>query len=294
MKRNQNQNDRNLKFYVIFFCIASLFTACVSQKKIDQISVLKKENAALKVQLDGAVTNNKVLLEEKLKQKIIDSLSSSQATVYLDSIEKATGRAFDEVEKAALKDRLALSKNLNVTVKRNYENVKILGEILNQNTYIRYKAGAIFIQGQYTINDENWKAAFNTFVPIIDSIIGFATRHPSKKFNASIAILGFSDPTAIASDGPLYDDLLKRVGKATATSAELNIVLSQLRAEAVAKVFDDISILKFCKSGLFSNIALTIYPIGRGEELPDPSLQNAPIDDERRRAVIAYWSLLPQ
>ncbi len=294
MKPSQNQNNHFLNYVTLFCAIISLFTACVSQKKIDQISVLQKENVALKAQLEGLVTNGKTVLEEKGKQKFIDSLSVSQATLYLDSIEKATGIEFNEVEKAALKDRLTLSKNLNVTIKRNYENVKILNEILSQNTYVRYKAGAIFIQGQYTINDENWRAAYNTFVPIIDSIISFATRHPSKKFHANIAILGFSDPTAIANDGPLYDDLLKRVGKTSATSAELNIVLSQLRAEAVAKVFDDISVLKFCRSGLFNSIVLTIYPIGRGEELPDPSLQNAPIDDERRRAVIAYWSLLPR
>jgi outer membrane protein OmpA-like peptidoglycan-associated protein len=292
----KNEKPSNLFSSVASFAAIYLLllSACVSQKKLNEIAVLQKENEALKGKLDTEIVNNKNLLQEKAKLKSIDSLSEAKSINYLDSINIATNKDFDAVAQAQSRDKLALSQSLNITIKRNYDNVKILSEILNLNTFTRFKAGAIFGQGQYNISDELWKTAFNTFVPIMDSIITFVAKHPNKKFNASIAILGFSDATAIDNTGPLYADLIKRLNKTETSNAALNLMLSQLRAEAVAKVFDDISVLKFCKSGLYNNLALTIYPIGRGEELPDPSLKGAEANDERRRAVIAYWSLLPQ
>jgi hypothetical protein len=143
------------------------------------------------------------------------------------------------------------------------------------------------------IDDGVWRTAFNTFSPVIDSIITFTRKHPEKKFKASIAVLGYSDASPI-KNVVLRNDLITRLGKANATSSDLNLQLSQLRSEAVARVFDEASVQKLCKSGLFSSIELSIYPIGRGEELADPSLINSPLGDERRRAVIVYWSLLPQ
>lgn len=36
-----------------------------------------------------------------------------------------------------------------------------------------------------------------------------------------------------------------------------------------------------------------MLPQGRGEEFPNPSVRDYKTDDERRRVVNVYWSLLP-
>jgi outer membrane protein OmpA-like peptidoglycan-associated protein len=292
---------------LLLLCILCAPTSCRSKRKIVEatpiaipdtnaakIAALQSENAALRGKLEQEIAQNKILLEEKIKLRTIDNSSKERSAIYFDSIVAATNKDFDAVANAQQKaEQLALAQKLNVNIKRNYDDVKIISDILTLNTYVRFKAGAIFGPGKYVIDDAVWRSAYNTFTPVIDSIVSFTKKHPDKKFKASIAILGYSDASPI-KNAALRNDLITRMSKPDATSADLNLQLSQLRAEAVAKVFDEVSVQKLCKSGYFNNIDLSIYPIGRGEELADPSLANSPLGDERRRAVIVYWSLIPQ
>ncbi len=291
----------------IFLCLLGTTTSCRSKRKIveappiavpdtnaAQIAALQSENAALRSKLEQEIAQNKMLLDEKIKLRTIDNSSKEKSALYFDSIVVATNKDFDAVANAQQKaEQLALAQKLNVNIKKNYDDIKIVSDILNLNTYARFKAGAIFGPGKYVVDDAVWRAAYNTFAPVLDSIVGFVKKHPDKKFKASIAILGYSDASPIKNT-VLRNDLITRMGKPDATSADLNLQLSQLRSEAVSKIFDEVAVQKLCKSGLFSNIDLGIYPIGRGEELADPSLASSPLGDERRRAVIVYWSLLPQ
>jgi hypothetical protein len=66
-----------------------------------------------------------------------------------------------------------------------------------------------------------------------------------------------------------------------------------MRAESVGFVFKDVSTLKTCKDNLYKKLNITIIPQGKGEEIPDPALINPSDDDERRRAVVVFWSVIP-
>jgi hypothetical protein len=129
----------------ITFAILSLTISCRTKKIVLQpttaptdntsalqIAALQSENAALKGKLEAEIAQNKILLEEKIKLKTIDSSSKERSSIYFDSIVTATNKDFDAVAKAQQKDeQLMLSQKLNVNIKRNYNDVKIMSDILN-------------------------------------------------------------------------------------------------------------------------------------------------------------------
>ena len=87
--------------------------------------------------------------------------------------------------------------------------------------------------------------------------------------------------------------LLDKLNKSEATNQELNKELSRLRAGSATIVIRQIITTEKNASDKLSKLSVEMLPQGRGEELPNPSVRDYKTDDERRRVVNVYWSLLP-
>jgi hypothetical protein len=291
----------SILFAVCLFSFTIFNTACVSKKKLSITKNLEEvnksliaENLALKGKLGEEIEKNKEAANKKGLLKEIDSSALAKILNFLDSSGKQADKDLLEPENLSSSQKNEFGEKLKLALSYNLNNVKIIGETLNLKTFILFKTGAMFKPGGYVIEDDTWKLALNAFSPVLDSIIQFVTKYPNNKFEASIAILGFSDASPVGKGGALFKMLTQKLNNMDADKATLNRELSQIRAEAVASVFEDLAAIKICKNNLSKNISLNIFAMGKGEELADPSLAGTPDNDERRRAVIAYWNVIPK
>ncbi len=293
---NKSSNIIYLGSIVLIFLITS--TSCINRKSNSSYKSiaagLAAENKELKGKLDAEIKKNKDAAHQKNLSKEIDSSSLVKIVSFLDSSSKQADNDVQEPENLNTKQKIAFGEKLKVALNKNLNNVKIISETLSLNTFVRFKTGALFKPGGYVIEDDSWKQALNAFTPVMDSIINFILRHPNTKFEASIAILGFSDASPIGKGGALEKMLTAKLNNPDADKATLNRELSQIRADAVAAIFEDLAAIKICKNNLNKNINLNIFSIGKGEELADPALAGTPDNDERRRSVIAYWNVIPK
>jgi phosphoribosylformylglycinamidine (FGAM) synthase PurS component len=156
-----------------------------------------------------------------------------------------------------------------------------------------YNLAAFFGPGGYKIPEEKKKLAIQYFSPIIDSLTKFSNKYEGVYRNARIIVNGYSDATNISTGSALYKMLADYLKKTDPTKAELNAALSALRAEEIATF-----LLERLKETAYTfksvdKISFENVQAGYGEKLPDASIHNYKTNDDRRRIVIAFWSVLP-
>jgi outer membrane protein OmpA-like peptidoglycan-associated protein len=156
-----------------------------------------------------------------------------------------------------------------------------------------FNLAAFFGPGGYKIPEEKKKLAIQYFSPIIDSLTKFSNKYEGIYRNARIIVNGYSDATNISKASALYKMLAGYLNKTEPTKAELNAALSALRAEEIATFL--LQRLKETASTFTSvdKITFEYVQAGYGEKLPDASIHNYKTNDDRRRIVIAFWSVLP-
>jgi outer membrane protein OmpA-like peptidoglycan-associated protein len=156
-----------------------------------------------------------------------------------------------------------------------------------------FNLAAFFGPGGYKIPEDKKKLAIQYFSPIIDSLTKFSNKYETVYRNARIIVNGYSDATNISNGSALYKMLAGYLNKTNPTKAELNAALSALRAEEIANF-----LLKRLKETAYTfksvnKITFENTLAGYGEKLPDASIHNYKTNDDRRRIVIAFWSVLP-
>lgn len=156
-----------------------------------------------------------------------------------------------------------------------------------------YNLAAFFGPGGYKIPEEKKKLAIQYFSPIIDSLTKFSNKYEGVYRNARIIVNGYSDATNISIGSTLHKMLASYLKKNDPTKAELNAALSALRAEEIAAF-----LLQRLKQTAYTfksvdKITFENVQAGYGEKLPDATIHNYKTNDDRRRIVIAFWSVLP-
>jgi hypothetical protein len=156
-----------------------------------------------------------------------------------------------------------------------------------------FNLAAFFGPGGYKIPADKKSLAIKYFSPIIDSLTKFSNKYESIYRNARIIINGYSDATNISKGSGLYKMLASYLNKTDPTKGELNAALSALRAEEIATF-----LLQRLKETAYTfksvnKISFENAQVGYGEKLPDPTIHNYKTNDDRRRIVIAFWSVLP-
>jgi outer membrane protein OmpA-like peptidoglycan-associated protein len=169
----------------------------------------------------------------------------------------------------------------------------MIDEGLDKSNRTLFEMAAFFGPGGYIIPEDKYSLAKEYFSPVIDSLLKFSNKFSAVNRTASIVLNGYADATGIGEGSNLYNLLLSRLNKTTATKEELNTALSDLRAENLRIFLNDM--IKERASEFINYITLIIENIrrGMGEQLPDPKITDYTVDDARRRIVLCYWSVLP-
>jgi hypothetical protein len=164
---------------------------------------------------------------------------------------------------------------------------------LSKPTKKLFSLAAFFGPGGYIIPKDKYAIATEYFSPIIDSLLKFSNNYESLLRTASIMIEGYADATKIAPNTPLYKTLAAFMHRKTPSKQELNTALSALRAIEIRQFLDMLVKEKTNSFVSIDKVTFFNFESGMGEILPDPAIRNYTTNDERRRIVLIYWSVLP-
>jgi hypothetical protein len=287
----------------LFFLVITVafLTSCSGGKKVKTLKQNITESKSLQQQvLEGIEKADKARVT-KFENKQLDEATNGKIEQYLDSVEKVTKNHLmdDSIllsRKIRHKEIYSLTQRiyqLTQEAKANLDNVNMINELLATNTFTQFNTGAFFGPGQYVIGSDMMEQSSVAFGPVADSILKFAEKFPGKKLTATLVILGYADGQAIAPESNLAATLLQKMGKETATSPELNRELSRLRAGSVSLLMMKMIRDKALGKPAYAGLSYNTLPQGRGEEYPNPKISDYQQDDERRRVVFVYWSILP-
>jgi hypothetical protein len=213
----------------------------------------------------------------------------------IKTLEKRIGTPEDyAANSASIKSRvLLLDSEVNKSAAARKYSFDMIEESLSKSTKTLFSLAAFFGPGGYAIPEEKLEKARIYFSPVIDSLIKFSNKYAEAPRTATIIVNGYADATQISKGSKLYNELAASLKVDEPTKEQLNIRLSALRAEELSKLFTKTIEAKSGKFIALPKITFENLEVGRGEQLPDPTIKNYKVNDERRRIVIVYWSVLP-
>lgn len=283
------------------------FTSCRTAKKAQFAVVL--QSAADQQKIEAELIE---LLAKKKDIKLAEGTIDDSIGYYIDQRIIKYQRKIDSVTnvistlKAKLDTRKTFRKEFKVIQTRivlldSFTKNKqpreyvfyMIDEGLDKSNRTLFEMAAFFGPGGYIIPEDKYNLAKEYFSPVIDSLMKFSNKFSAVNRTASIILNGYADATGIGEGSNLYNLLLSRLNKTSATKEELNAALSDLRAENL-RVFLN-RLIDERRNDFLNLKALTFENIrrGMGEKLPDPKIKDYTVDDARRRIVLCYWSVLP-
>ena len=176
--------------------------------------------------------------------------------------------------------------------KREYT-FKMIEEGIKKSTKTLFSLAAFFGPGGYSIPADKQDKASVYFAPLVDSLIAFSNKYAELPRTATVLVNGYADATQIGKGSELYNKIADYTKIVEPTKEQLNLGLSTLRAEELSKLFANIAKQKANKFVALPKITFENIEVGRGEQLPDDSITDYKVNDERRRIVVVYWSVLP-
>jgi hypothetical protein len=284
------------------------FSSCCIQGKMDEARrVIKNAKDTLQVETQNLSKTNE-LSKNKIADGKIDStilvliskrLSRFQsgmdtASINISSIESllVDVKAFRKKYKTIIAPTLELLKKSTAAYQQKSALYEMIGDGLNIADYKLFDLAAFFGPGKYSVPDEKKESASASFSPIVDSIIQFSNKYKNIPRTGSLIILGFADGTGF-SEGPLYTLLAEKIGITNPSKEQLNQKLSELRAEELISLLSDQIKKKTLQIQSSQTLKVDYLQQGKGENLPLPTVKNYQVNDERRRIVLCYWTILP-
>jgi Icc-related predicted phosphoesterase len=260
----------------------------VEVKKIDGIGNVKG-NVLASGRIDSATASGVDTRIAKYLQKIEDN------TKEIKLLESRIGTPEDyAANSASIKARvLVIDSVVNKSAATRQYTFDMIEEGLQKSTKTLFSLAAFFGPGGYAIPAEKSEKARLYFSPVIDSLIKFSNKYAQTPRTATILVNGYADATQISKGSKLFNELGTSLKIEEPSKAQLNTRLSALRAEELSKLFTKTIKEKSSDIVAPSKITFENIEVGRGEQLPDATIKNYKANDERRRIVIVYWSVLP-
>lgn len=295
-------------FTILSLSSLMIFNSCVGRK----ISKVKSRLEVIQEKKDIEETRMNELLktgDEKLNENKIDSninkILSGRILKYqhrFDSVEveiayiealMKSKRAFRKAYKKKVIPSLNKLDSMYTLNKGRFAVYMMFDDALNTNSFALFDLAAFFGPGQFSIPQEMEATSLNTFSPLIDSLKLFSNKYKDIRRTATLIILGFADGQDINRDSDLCDTLVMKVGDPTATKQMLNQKLSELRADELIRLLTKLFLQKLPQFEKFETLNVEYIGQGKGEQYPMRSIKDYREDDERRRIVMCYWSVLP-
>jgi hypothetical protein len=167
-------------------------------------------------------------------------------------------------------------------------------ESINTKAFNLFKLGAFFEPGVYNIPLSEQPHIATMFSPVLDSITLFANKYGSVPKVVRLVFVGYADESPIMPEGTLYKQLSRFSNQSDPSREELNRVLSQLRANEMMRNMKLVIGNEINDFNEINKLRFNYFNYGRGELLPSSKITDYKKDDERRRIVMFYWSVLPQ
>jgi outer membrane protein OmpA-like peptidoglycan-associated protein len=284
-----------------------LFTSCRTVKKAQFAVVL--QSAADREKIEAELID---LLAKKKDIKLAEGNIDDSIGYYIDQRLIKYQRRIDSIHnvintlKTKLDNKKAFRKEFKVIQTRivlldSFTKNKqpreyvfyMIDEGLDKSNRTLFEMAAFFGPGGYIIPEDKYSLAKQYFSPVIDSLMKFSNKFSAVNRTASIVLNGYADATGIGEGSNLYNLLLGRLNKTTATKEELNAALSDLRAENLRVFLNRLVAERTNEFINFKTVTFENIRRGMGEKLPDPKIADYTIDDARRRIVLCYWSVLP-
>ncbi len=260
----------------------------VEVKRIDGIDNVKDKVLAIG-RIDSATASGVDTRIAKYLKKIEDN------TKEIKLLESRIGTPEDyAANSASIKARvMVIDSVVNKSAATRQYTFDMIEEGLQKSTKTLFSLAAFFGSGGYAIPAEKSEKARVYFSPVIDSLINFSNKYAEAPRTATILVNGYADATQISKGSKLYNELAASLNIQEPSKAQLNTRLSALRAEELSILFTKTIKEKSSNIVAPSKITFENIEVGRGEQLPDPAIKNYKANDERRRIVIVYWSVLP-
>ena len=265
-------------------------------RHLDELSK-KSAEAAIAEQIDESTDKEIQAYIERERANIEAYIRSLEAANETLEEYKAGNSDFKEKEVVEAANNLAseASKNLRILE----EKTRVIVDFLNSETFSKAEIGALFDPGEYILPNARARRGKQMFTPIVQKLYAFAQQYEKtfKSLKGNIIVTGYSDGTSIEPGSNLHKTLApiarNKYGIEAPTSTDLNLVLSELRAEAVSDLIKSIIREEESRRGNTS-IQITVRTLGRGESIPPGVGRSAAINDSRRRVVSFYWVVLPE
>lgn len=292
--------------------LASLFVltlaSCYAGKKTAAKALISEAKQSIEKDT-GRQAQISYTMDTKLYDEKIDTTISNRIAAKLAHYKKITDSAMAAT--AAMEGALANSKAFRQgyknSIRTNAYSVKeyIADSAIRYHRYEMIKDGlsiadkklfemaAFFGPGTYTIPVNKMYLADSMFLPLVDSLIYFSNKYSTIKQVGTMVIDGYADGIRITPDSDLFWQLLKGLKKESATKEELNIQLSQLRAESIGTLMKQIIMNSKSSLKSWQTFSVNSFEYGQGETLPTKTIKDYTDDDDRRRVVLIYWCVLP-
>lgn len=294
-----NQRSLYLLFaaFIIFYLIS-----CVPQKKVTSVKQQLSQQDSLLLNYN----KNLASLDEKRQKKQDQNELADTVNI---SISKFIGKTSKEID--TLVDQNTILINGNVVNKKDLEkiinalsftrnasskiNQKIifLEDLITRNMVVKLDQDVLFESGSYKASPAVIANIGKLFEPAAKEIDFFTSKYPDFTLSLVISMKGYADGTSINEGSSLYNNLKTRL-KLSGTepdSKELNKELSRARAEEVTNLFKQYADTR-SDNGIYKRNVIYIYE-GKGEQYPDPKINDYTINDARRRIVLLFWSIFP-
>jgi hypothetical protein len=238
----------------------------------------------------------------KYENKQLDDRSNQFILNYTDSLRSLVLehiRTDSQVVMRRIKHRSVDSLTIRIAflkkrLKEDLDNINLFDSLLATNTYNQFDIASFFNSGEFQMDVTAEPFKVMPFLRVVEDLLHFASKFPGKKLNGSILVLGYADAQQITPGSTLDSILRQSLGSTDSVpSPVLNKELSRLRAVTVAQVLSGVYGQKTEGGKIFPGLSVEYIPQGRGEEYPNPKIRNYQVDDERRRVVLVYWSILP-
>lgn len=288
----------------ITFIAACFLVSCLPQKKVGSS---KKELGSINSQLQENNSKLMALNAERLdkeKHNEIDDTANSRIQKFINrtkneidtQIKNNTILIGETVVEKSDWDRLraALSFSRN-SAKRLNDKILFLNDLISRNLVVRLDQDVLFEPGKYQVSPTVAKTISKQFEPAVKEIDIFTKKYPEFPLSLVITAKGYADATTIAAGTPLYSELREKLMKLSSQepdSKELNKQLSRERAESVKTLFQSFATGSNTNE-IFKTKVLYLFE-GKGENLPDPKIDDYKLNDPRRRVVLLYWSVFPE
>ncbi len=303
---NKSHKQINMKsqFSIVHFplVISILFLfSCATANKIKDLKSEMKRNILSGKEALRTVEKIDSARNVKYENKQLDEQSNTFIQRYSDSVKLVLLKHIQEdsiilsrrIRHRSVDTLTQRVQRMTEEVKTNLDNLSLIDNLLSTNTFTQLNTASVFGPGEFIIDMVANPSASDPFKKVADDMLAFAAQFPNKKLNGTFIVLGYADGQQIAQGTPLDSTLRLSIGVETASGPQLNKELSRLRSKSVTEVLQRIVAQKTSGIETYKNLKVDYLPQGRGEDFPNPKIKDYREDDERRRVVFVYWSILP-